>query len=80
MDKNVLIIDDEQNLTYFLKEGLKKDGYLVEIANSLSEGRKSIESRLPDLLILDLNLPDGYGLEFYQDLKKAYKKGLIKLI
>jgi len=72
MDKNILIIDDEKNLTFFLKEGLKKDGYLVQIANNLAEGSKLIEAQLPDLLILDLNLPDGNGLEFYQELKKSH--------
>ncbi len=72
MDKNIIIIDDEQNLTYFLKEGLKKDGYLVQVANTLSEGKALIEAQLPDLLILDLNLPDGNGLEFYQEMKEKH--------
>jgi two-component system response regulator AtoC len=69
MEKNVLIIDDEQNLTFFLQEGLKKEGYQVHLANSLSQGRQMIKTVFPDLLLLDLNLPDGNGLELYQELK-----------
>ena len=68
MDKHILIVDDEQNLTYFLKEGLKKEGYNVQVANSLAEGREKLSNFQPDLLLLDLNLPDGHGLDFYQEL------------
>jgi len=70
MEKNILIIDDEQNLTFFLKEGLKKEGYTVHLADTLLKGREKIKTIFPDLLLLDLNLPDGNGLELYNQLKK----------
>ena len=69
MDRNILIIDDEQNLTYFMKEGLQQKGYGVQISHSISEGRESLKKFFPDLLILDLNLPDGHGLDLYSELK-----------
>ena len=50
MDKNILIIDDEENLTYFMKEGLEQKGYRVEISHSISEGRKSLKKFFPELL------------------------------
>lgn len=67
MDNRILIIDDEDNLTFFVKQSLQKKGYEIEIAPNLAEGRKKIESYYPDLLLLDLNLPDGYGLDFYRE-------------
>ncbi len=69
MDRNILIIDDEQNLTYFMKEGLEQKGYRVQVSHSISEGRESLNKFFPDLLILDLNLPDGHGLDLYRELK-----------
>jgi two-component system response regulator AtoC len=69
MDKNILIIDDEENLTYFMKEGLEQKGYSVQVSHSISEGRKSLKKFFPELLILDLNLPDGHGLDLYRELK-----------
>ena len=70
MERNILIIDDEENLTYFIKEGLQSGGYQVHIAKSISEGKKKLKNLFPDLLVLDLNLPDGYGLDLYRELKK----------
>ena len=69
MEKNILIIDDEENLTYFMKEGLEQKGYNVQISHSISEGRASLKKYFPELLILDLNLPDGHGLDLYRELK-----------
>ena len=69
MNRNILIIDDEPNLTYFIKEGLQQKEYDVVLAHSLRDGKKLLENTYPDLLLLDLNLPDGNGLDLYRELK-----------
>jgi len=69
MAANILIIDDEANLTFFLKKGLASRGYEVTVAGTLREGRERVEEIQPDLLLLDQNLPDGNGLEFFNTMQ-----------
>ncbi|HEY0273060.1 MAG TPA: response regulator, partial [Chitinophaga sp.] len=45
-------------------------GYQVKYVNSLMEGLKHLEDQRPDILFLDINLPDGSGLEALPDIKK----------
>jgi two-component system response regulator AtoC len=73
MNPYILIVDDEVNLTFFLKNALEDKNYLVETLHTLADARKFLQSKFPDLLLLDLNLPDGNGLDLYRLIKE---KGL----
>jgi two-component system response regulator AtoC len=66
----LLIIDDEINLNYFLENALKEEGYLVSTAFNLKEGRQLLKSKQPDLILLDIKLPDGLGLEFLSEIRQ----------
>jgi DNA-binding response OmpR family regulator len=48
---------------------LVTEGYQVQVAMTWREGRKLLESNLPDLLIMDLNLPDGDGMDIIESLR-----------
>lgn len=69
----ILIVDDEENLAFFLKSALEQKKFTVEAVHLLADAKKSIQSKFPDLLLLDLNLPDGEGLELFRMIKE---KGL----
>lgn len=69
LSPHVLIIDDEPNLTFFIKTFLEKQNFLVLTASNLTEAKEYIDQELPDLLLLDLKLPDGDGFEFYRQLR-----------
>jgi len=70
MNKLIAVIDDEPDIRHLVAHHLKKEGYeVVSYANS-SEFLKSIVSRAPDLIILDLMLPDLDGLSVCRQLKK----------
>ncbi len=71
---HILIIEDEQNLNYFLSEGLKEEGYNLHSASNLEEGRNLLKKRHPDLILLDIKLPDGNGIEFLRDIKSNGKQ------
>ncbi|UCE08012.1 MAG: sigma-54-dependent Fis family transcriptional regulator, partial [bacterium] len=73
MNPYILIVDDEENLSFFLKSALEEKRYIVETAHLLKDAKKSLQSKFPDLLLLDLNLPDGDGLDLYRLIKE---KGL----
>jgi len=68
--KNILIIDDEKDLCQLLGDTLSSHGYNVECANNRREAMSSLKSHSPDLVFLDLKLPDGDGLRLLSCIKK----------
>lgn len=66
----VLIVEDDPILAKNLQLNLQLDGYEVLWARSLREARELERTRLLDLIVLDLNLPDGHGFELLAQAKK----------
>ena len=67
--RKVLIIDDDQNICKILKEYLVYEDFDVATANSGKKGLEKIESEAPDLIILDIMLPEMDGWEICQELR-----------
>ena len=67
---NVLIVEDEQAIRRFLRSALEGDGLRVHEADTLQRGLLEAATRKPDLVILDLGLPDGDGVEFIRDFRQ----------
>jgi len=67
---NILIIDDESDLVELLKYNLAKEGYNVEFAFNGFDGIKIAEVVKPDIIILDLMLPDINGYEVCKRIKQ----------
>ncbi len=65
----VLLIDDDQQTRTFLADNLCADGYEPLVAATAREGMTLIESRYPDLAIVDVGLPDYSGLELLQAVR-----------
>ena len=70
MSQKILIIEDEPDIRKTLEYNISREGYEVACASSLSEGRKKLESASFSLLLLDLMLPDGSGLDLCRELKQ----------
>jgi two-component system, OmpR family, alkaline phosphatase synthesis response regulator PhoP len=68
---SLLLVEDEPGLALFLSDRLKREGYTVTGAASCAEAAAAARSRHFDLIILDLMLPDGSGLDVCRDLRKA---------
>jgi len=66
----LLIIEDEKALTDSIVEYLKEEGYHCDAAYDYKEAMSYIESHSYDCFIVDINLPDGNGLEIIKFLKK----------
>jgi two-component system response regulator HydG len=65
----VLIVDDDEAFTSGLAEYVRRDGHTVRTANSVSAARQALDQSVPSLLLLDLMLPDGNGLDVLEELK-----------
>ena len=65
----VLIVEDDEALTPLLRVSLEKVGHQVSAATDMRAAREVLLKELPDLLLLDLSLPDGNGLEFLREIR-----------
>ena len=66
----VLILDDEYGIRKTLKMMLSSDTYDVRLAENIAEASGYIAQWDPEILLCDLNLPDGSGLDFLKDLRR----------
>ncbi len=57
--RKILLVEDDRDLNAGLVYDLETEGYQVYTAFTLKEGEKLFEEKEPDLVLLDLNLPDG---------------------
>jgi len=65
----ILLVDDQDSIRYFLSKTLVEEGYEVRTAATAAQALETIGSELPDLVLLDLKLPDRTGLQVLADLK-----------
>ncbi len=66
---NVLIVEDDPASREALEEILRVEGFAAESVGTLAEARERVETRPPDLLMIDLCLPDGNGMELVEELE-----------
>lgn len=77
--KTILIIDDDEDIVRTIKGNLKLDGYDVLTAHLGREGIETARTRQPDLILLDLNLPDLDGISICEILRKSCDVPIIML-
>ncbi|MFE4709997.1 diguanylate cyclase [Paenibacillus sp. NPDC056722] len=76
----ILIIDDDVQLVAYLKESLEKNPYYVSIALSAERGLKIFYESKPDMILLDIMLPDQSGIEVLNQIIGKAKKERIPII
>lgn len=67
---NALLVEDEPQIRRFVRAALEEEGWHVHEAGTLARGLIDAGTRSPDLIVLDLGLPDGDGIDFIADLRK----------
>jgi two-component system OmpR family response regulator len=65
----LLVVDDEENITFLLRTALKHFGFEVEVANDGRTALSAVRSAAPDLIVLDVMLPDVDGFEVCRRLR-----------
>jgi two-component system, NtrC family, response regulator PilR len=66
---DLLIVDDEASIRDFLTIVFEEEGWGVDTAASLAEGRAAVQKKEPDVVLCDLMLPDGSGIDFLKEVK-----------
>jgi two-component system KDP operon response regulator KdpE len=64
-----LLIEDERQIRRFVRTSLETEGWQVHEAETMRQGLIDAGTRKPDLVVLDLGLPDGDGVDFIRDLR-----------
>lgn len=73
--KKILLIDDEQDILEILSYNLEKEGYQVYTATNGIDGIEKARDTLPDLILLDMMMPQKDGIETCKDLRKIPELG-----
>jgi CheY-like chemotaxis protein len=73
--KQILVVDDEKDIVEFLTQLLEDNGYEVAAAYDVVQGMEMVVKKRPDLILLDLQMPEETGTGLYRKLhnKKEYK-------
>jgi DNA-binding NtrC family response regulator len=66
-----LIVDDDDNLRVILDVLVRREGFTTQLAGSLAEARRKLAEETPDVVLMDLKLPDGDGLEWLRSEEAA---------
>lgn len=79
MDKRILVVDDEKPIADILKFNLQKEGYDVYCAYDGMEALEKVEEIQPELILLDIMLPQKDGMEVCREVRKKYDMPIIML-
>jgi len=77
--KLVLLVEDNEKVLDFNKYLLEEQGFAVETVMSLASARDFVGAQMPDAIILDIGMPDGSGLDFLREFRKASKTPVLLL-
>jgi two-component system alkaline phosphatase synthesis response regulator PhoP len=68
--KRILVVDDEPDFASIVQGNLEKEGFEVEVAYDGTEGLQKVEDNPPDLVVLDVMMPEKDGYKMCKELKK----------
>jgi two-component system KDP operon response regulator KdpE len=74
-----ILVEDERQIRRFLRSALEGEGWIVHETDSVRQGLIDAATRKPDLIILDLGMPDGDGMDLLRDLRSWSKVPVIVL-
>ena len=78
--KHIIVIEDEKDILDFLEYNLKREGFKVSSSSDGISGLDMVRQRKPDLVLLDIMLPELDGLDICQSLKKDSATNSIPII
>ena len=79
MRTRILVVEDESTISEPLAESLEREGFEAEVAATLAGAREAIRRELPDLVLLDVMLPDGDGRDLAREIRRASDVPIVML-
>ncbi len=79
MKPRILVVEDEEAISEPLAEHLEREGFQVEVAATLAAARSAVEREMPDLILLDLMLPDGDGRDLAREIRQTSDVPIVML-
>jgi DNA-binding NtrC family response regulator len=80
LEKQILIIEDETVFARAVDKKLSRAGYKCQIAGDLKTAIEKLDTFLPDLVLLDMRLPDGSGLDFLAELREKQSNSIAVIV
>ena len=68
--RNILMVEDVSTIAFAVKYAVEQESFNLDIASDLNQAREIVSTKVYDLILLDVMLPDGNGYEFLKDLRK----------
>ena len=76
---HIMIVEDDKKMNEGIQLALRQDDYIFTSCRTLSEAEKALRQHRIDLILLDVNLPDGSGIDFVTKIRKMYQMPVILL-
>ncbi|MEM8961052.1 MAG: sigma-54 dependent transcriptional regulator [Acidobacteriota bacterium] len=80
MKQRLLVVDDEPNLLEFLHLLFEQEGYQVKLASSVTDARQILANETFDLVLSDILMPDGNGLDLLREIKERSRNTAVIMI
>ncbi len=77
---HILVVDDEQSITKLVERMLEDAGYVVTVANDGNSALAMLAERKPDLVLLDIRMPDKSGTELLAEIKTSYPDTVVIMV
>jgi DNA-binding NtrC family response regulator len=79
-NEQILVVDDDQVIRWTLREALQSWGFATIEAASAAEAVRQFQTELPAAVLLDIDLPDGSGLDVLRDIKREHPEAIAIMI
>jgi len=77
--KLILLIEDNKKVQNYNKRMLTEEGFAVESALTLADAKAFLAQRTPDIIVLDVGMPDGNGIDFLREFRQTSKIPVLML-
>jgi DNA-binding NtrC family response regulator len=79
-NEQILVVDDDEVIRWTLREALQSWGFAIVEAGSAAEAVREFRTELPSAVLLDIDLPDGSGLDVLREIKREHPEAIVIMI